>query len=127
MKSKSSGMEPVRNTSPGQGRMLTVKKRGEPQMIPVREVLYAESFGRKVMLHFTGGQVEYYERIGNLERALGARFFRVHRSFLVNMDMIDRFTRTEVLLRGGSTAWISKYKYADFVRAYETRRREKIA
>ena len=122
MKSESSAKEPVRKASFGQGRMLTVKKRGDAKMIPVREVLYAESFGRKVILHLTGGQLEYYERIGNLERALGDRFFRVHRSFLVNMDMIDRFTRTEIRMRGGNKAWISKYKYADFVKAYEGRR-----
>ena len=119
--------QPVRNTSAGQGRMLTVKTRWDSRPVPVRDVLYAESFGRKVILHLKNGEVEYYERIGRLERSLGEGFFRVHRSFLVNLDMIDAYSRKEIRMRGGGAVWISKYKYAEFVRAYEAGRKARIA
>ena len=118
---------PARKTTSGQDRMLTVKTRWDSRPVPVRDVLYAESFGRKVILHLTNGQMEYYERIGNLERSLGDGFFRVHRSFLVNLDRIDRYTRNEIRMCGGGAVWISKYKYADFVRAYEAGKKARIA
>ncbi len=108
--------KPAAGPSGRREREVVVKKEKEVFTIPASQILYAESFGRKVVLHLENGQVEYYERIGRLEQKLGSSFFRVHRSFLVNLQKIEDYTRSEVKIRGGGSAWISKYKYADFVR-----------
>ena len=99
-------------------KQLRITRRGGTTTVPVRRIRYAESFGRKIVLPCRDGNLEYYERIGALEEQLGEMFFRVHRSFLVNLSAVDSYSRSEIRMKSGDTVLMSKYKYADFVRTY---------
>ena len=74
--------------------------------------LEADGFLRREVFPEVPPRVEY------TLTELGEGFFRVHKGYLINLSHVESYTRTEVLLRGGTQAPISKYKYRDFVRAY---------
>ena len=84
----------------------------------IDEIYYAESQNHKVILHTKAGIVEYYGKISDLEIQLQGQFFRIHKGYLVNMSYIDRYSKTEVFLTNKEVLPLSKYKFADFVKAY---------
>jgi len=76
-------------------------------VIPVAQLDYAEAQDDYVALHTRGKTLLKQQTITNLERALDpARFVRVHRSFLVNLERISKVepytkdTRLAVLADG---------------------------
>lgn len=83
------------------------------------EIYYIESNNRKVILYLRHGQVEYYNKISELERKLRPDFFRIHKGYLVNMKYVEGYTRSEAWLRNETSLPISKYRYCDFVKSYQ--------
>ena len=86
--------------------------------IKLRDILYIESSGRKAIVHLPGIKHEVYRQMNDFEDELGNSFFRVHRGYLVNMRHIKGYSRSEVQVDNGDVLIMSKYKYADFIRAY---------
>lgn len=110
-------------------RYLEVKKNMEPREILVRngnvtrkvladDIYYIESSNRKIIVFMKSEKIECYGKIGELENELKDGFFRIHKGYLVNMKYVERYSRTEVLMKNGSSLLISKYKYQDFIKAY---------
>ena len=86
--------------------------------IKLRDILYIESSGRKAIVHLQGIKHEVYRQMNDFEDELGNSFFRVHRGYLVNMKHIKGYSRSEVQIDNGDALIMSKYKYADFIKAY---------
>ena len=110
-------------------RHLEMKKNTEPQTVlirdgnatrnvPMDEIYYIESSNRKIIVFMRDGKTECYGKISEFEDQLGEGFFRIHKGYLVNMRYVERYSRTEVRMKDGSSLLISKYKYQDFVKAY---------
>ena len=86
--------------------------------VKLKDILYVESSGRKSVVHTAAEQLEVYKQMAEFEDELGKEFFRIHRGYLVNMQNIKGYSRTEIQVDNGETIIISKYKYADFIKAY---------
>ena len=99
-------------------RMVTLRLRGGGRTLPMDSIICIEGSNHRVLLHSLEGTESCAGKIGALETELGEGFFRVHKGYLINLSHVESYTRTEVLLRGGTQAPISKYKYRDFVHAY---------
>ena len=56
-------------------------------------------------------RLEYYAKIGDLEKELQGYFCRIHKGFLVNLAYVDEYSRTEIMLVNGDKLPLSKYKY----------------
>lgn len=83
---------------------LPVKQRGRIQMVPLGDVDYITSDGAYVRLHVGAQSHLIRERISALEDRLDpARFVRVHRSLIVN---VDRVRELEPLYRGEYVIWL---------------------
>ncbi len=84
----------------------------------LEDVVYFEIFGRVIHAHGGGGDTEFYEKIGVLEKKLsGKGFFRCHKSYLVNLRHVEGYSRQEALLDNGESVVISKRRYEDFCQA----------
>ena len=58
-------------------------------LIPVEEVAYIETKDRGTLVHADSGDYEDSTSIGGLEQRLAGRsFFRIHKSYLVNLDRV---------------------------------------
>lgn len=103
------------------------RKRGKPSLmittggkhitVNFEDIVYAEVFDRKVILHTMDSDIEYYGKMKELEEKAGDEFYRTHRSFLVNFGFIRKYDATTVYLKKGQ-ALIAKQSYHDFVKNY---------
>lgn len=81
------------------------------------DIVYAEVFDRKVIIHTMDSDIEYYGKLKELEEKAGDEFFRTHRSFLVNFGFIRKYDATTVYLKKGQ-ALMAKQNYGEFVKQY---------
>lgn len=89
---------------------------GETVRIPVYQIRYADVMGNYVTIH-AAEDVKVKMTLGNLEKELDERFFRVGRSSIVNLTQIARVTKTEIRLSGGEAISLPKGAYEAVNRA----------
>lgn len=107
-------------------RRIVVQRANACRMIPLADIVYGEVLGRKVYLHLQdGGLVDYYEKMANLERQVDGRFFRCHRSYLVNLDFVQGCGKGRVALPQGGEIPVSRLREQDFTQALLRRMRER--
>lgn len=81
-------------------RVLLLESGGEMLRLPVRQLDWAEVRGNYVTLHAMS-DVTVKMTLGELEKRLDERFYRVGRSAIVNLTRISRVSKTEIQLIGG--------------------------
>lgn len=86
--------------------------------INLSQLMYAEVYDRKTILHMKNENIEYYGQLSALEDLVGKDFYRVHRSYLVNMKYVERYDRASVTLQGGDSIPIARREYDGFLKAY---------
>lgn len=96
---------------------ILVKRGGLSTKILLSDIIYAEVFNRKVMLHTVNGDIEYYGKLTDLSEQAGADFYRSHRAYLVNLNYVEKYNATTIWLEQG-TALLSKKQFSGFVRQY---------
>ena len=80
---------------------LSIRSHRKLVQLPYDEILYAESLSDYIRIHrITGEVVESKMKISSLSKELPEQFVRIHRSFIVNSDRINSFSREEVRLQG---------------------------
>ncbi len=96
--------------------MLTLELPGETTRIPFRKIRYLEVLHNYVTVH--GDQNYSVKRpLGELEKELDEQFFRVSRSYILNLSYIRRVTRTEVELMSGERIPLPRGQYEKLNRA----------
>ena len=100
--------------SPG---IILIKRGGVSMKVALDDIIYAEVFNRKVMLHTSHGDIEYYGKLTDLSEKAGANFYRTHRAYLVNLQYVEKYSATTIWLEQG-TALVSKKQFPGFVRQY---------
>lgn len=89
---------------------LNVDIRGSKYRIPINDVLYFESNGRKLIAHLLDENIEFYGKLGEMEELLkDQRFFRCHQSYLVNERYIKAVKCNSVVLRNQEVPISRKY------------------
>jgi len=97
---------------------LMVQSRGVCRVVAFSQIVYCEVMGRKVYLHLSDGEVlDYYERIENLAGQMDERFFRCHRSYLVNLDCVLGCREGLVSLSGGARVPVSRLREKELIQA----------
>lgn len=97
---------------------ITVGYGGNTQTIRVSDILYAESSNHKIILHLHDTRIEHYGKISALEQALSPGFFRIHRGYLINLNRVAHYDRSDVYMDNGDRLIISRYKYREFMEVY---------
>ncbi len=110
---------------PGNGKLLPVRNGNSFCTIPFSELEYCEVRGRKLYLHLCDGTIsDHYGRLDELEVQLDSRFFRCHRSYVVNLDEVRKYGKGSAALSDGSTIPVSRKKGRGFADALLKRMRE---
>lgn len=82
--------------------------------LPYEDILYFESISgtHKLLIHTTAGNYEIYASLNDVEKELDERFFRSHKSYLVNTDYAIEFNRTGgyILMRNQERCLLSVRK-----------------
>jgi two-component system LytT family response regulator len=96
-------------------RRFLVKGDGQMYFVAVDDIDWVEAYGNYVRLHVGKGVHLIRETLGNIERQLDpARFARVHRSSIVNLDRVARMDLWGagdyvVLLKDGTKLKLSRW------------------
>jgi hypothetical protein len=78
---------------------FTITSERKTRRISFDDVQYVESLADYVKIHLKDGKViTSKHKISHLENELPDTFLRIHRSFLVNTNYVDAFTREYVLM-----------------------------
>lgn len=91
------------------------KAQGENMRIDRRRILYLESRLRMIRLVTKTEEYSFYARLEEVQKQLGEGFLRCHKSFLVNLEKVERFSKERVVLEDGISIPVSRF-YAGDVR-----------
>lgn len=97
-------------------KVLNLAAGGEMARIPIYRIRYAEVFGNYVTIH-AAEDVTVKMTLGELEKKLDDRFYRVGRSAVVNLTQISRVTKTEIRLNDGVSIPLPRGAYEGVNRA----------
>lgn len=96
-------------------KQLLIQKGTEWSIVPFDDIVYCEIINRKVYLHLKDKPVlDYYDRIENLERKLDERFFKCHRSYLINLRYLKSYKPGQAYLTNGEIIPVSRLRGDEF-------------
>ena len=94
---------------------LQVKGRSDTQRILIKDIVYAETSQRHVLIHTKEKVIDCYNTMEKLEESLaGHGFFRCHQAYLVSMDEITQIKGNDAVLKNNCIIPISKNKKKQF-------------
>ena len=94
---------------------LLVRRWYESHISALDDIVYREIIDRKVYLHLISSKIiDYYERIENLESRLDERFFRCHRSFLINLQYLKSYQDQTAYMEDGTRIPVSRLRSKEF-------------
>ena len=97
---------------------LVIQRGTGCEVILLSDIVYCEVLGRKIYLHKSDGTVsDYYDKLEDLERRVDGRFFKCHRSYLVNLDYVRGCQDGQVLLFQGERIPASRLRERELTQA----------
>ena len=96
---------------------VMINNSGVHTKVILDEIVYAEVFNRKVVIHKMNDEIEYYGKMSDLEALAGESFFRPHRAYLINFKYVEKYDATTIYLEKGSVL-MAKQNYPAFVKKY---------
>lgn len=97
---------------------IVIQKGETYQVILLTQITYCEVLGRKLYLHRQDGEtVDYYDKLEELEKRVDGRFFRCHRSYLINLEHIRGYEGGMAILDDGSKVPVSRLRKQELTQA----------
>lgn len=96
---------------------IMIHTKGSHVKVLLKDIVYAEVFNRKIIIHKTDGDLEYYGKLSELEKTLGDDFYQPHRAYLIHFKYVVRYNASVITMENG-TALLAKANFSEFVRKY---------
>ena len=96
---------------------LFLTQSGETIRVPIYTIRYIEVRQNYVTIH-AKNDYTIKKTLGECEQELDEHFFRIGRSFLVNLSCIDKITKTSVFLSDGSILPLPRGQYEPLNQAF---------
>ena len=97
---------------------MMIQAGGVHTKILLKDIIYAEVFNRKVVIHTVSRDVEYYGKLSDLEKKAGMDFFRTHRAYLIHFRFVQKYDAVSVTMEKGGTVLMARQNYPEFVKQY---------
>lgn len=95
---------------------IDFRSRDGIDVIDIRTILYVESFSHDIAVHTEGRTRKYPGRMRDIEDILCEHgFFRIHKSYLINLRQVRRIAGEEVILSDGASVPLSRNRRKDFL------------
>lgn len=109
------------------GKSIILQSGNACQVMLFSQIVYCEVMGRKVYFHMQNGEVDcYYSRLDDLEKQLDSRFYRCHRSYLVNLDYVCGHRAGFVMLLDNGDIPLSRLREQEFTQALLSRMKGRL-
>ena len=86
--------------------------------IPMKDILYAESQLKNVIIHTVREQIIVHTPMTEIAEYFGNGFYPCHRSYMVNYAYVTSYSSEELTLSNGEKIPLSRRRYSDFVKGY---------
>lgn len=97
---------------------IVIQRGTSREIISLDHIVYCEVQGRKIYIHRRDGDVtSHYEKLNSFEQRVDGRFFRCHRSYLVNLAYVSGSHAGQILLSQGSRIPVSRLRERDLTQA----------
>lgn len=90
------------------GQVYMFRSGGEQIRVDKRQILYFESDKRMIRLVTAVDEYRFYGNLDQAEQELGETFLRCHKSYLVNVEGIQKFSGMEIRMQGGAVIPVSR-------------------
>lgn len=91
---------------------VVLSGKGYLHRIKKNDIYYIESRGRQMEIHMPDSVLSVYGSISEMEKSLDDRFFRCHRSYLVNLTHVLRIDKLDYILPQNCAIPISRNRRA---------------
>ncbi|MGL5415570.1 MAG: LytR/AlgR family response regulator transcription factor [Clostridium sp.] len=93
------------------GDFLNIKESTGSIRLPINKILYIETVGKLVRIHYNDEFVDVHERMIDLEERLSKQYFiRCHKSYLINAKHVRKMDKTDLELDDGTIVPISRLR-----------------
>lgn len=97
---------------------VVIQKGAVCEVLPLAQIVYCEVQGRKIYLHQNNGSViDFYDKLEVFAQRVDGRFFRCHRSYLVNLDYVHGCGAGQIRLATGAEIPVSRLRERDLRQA----------
>ena len=94
---------------------ILLSSKGEEILIKIKEIIYMEAQNKDIYIHTIHNIYNEKNNLTHYEEILkNYGFFRVHRSYLINLDFVKSFTSKEIVLDNEEKIYLSRLKYKTF-------------
>lgn len=94
--------ERIKTSKEGSQNFLFIKDKGIFQKVLIDDILYIQSASEYVTIYTDKKRIMLYSSMDGILAKLTSRFLRVHRSYIVNLDKIERVNGNMVEINGHS-------------------------
>lgn len=93
------------------GGVFSYKKANESYKIPIKDIIYFESFGKKTRIFTINNEETFYGTMQQVYKMVGKyQFIQIHRSYIINYKHISISKYEEVTMSNGTKIPISQLK-----------------
>lgn len=98
-----------------------VKSRGFPTKIAIHDIFYIEYSLKHVIYHLENDSIEVVDKLSNVYESLSQYgFLQIHQGYIVNMEKIQKITKTSVVLKDNRQIPMSLRKKQEVLLEYST-------
>jgi len=96
-------------------RTLAIQTLSLRRYVKFNTIYFCEVINRKIYLHTTDEVVGYYGKMEELEAQLDGRFFRCHRSYIVNLEHLKSYANGQAVLENGDCVPVSRLRHKELL------------
>lgn len=104
----------IKRVVANRGKTLLITSGTTASRVPLKDILYCEAMNHQITVHTLTEQVQFFGTLDAIEEKLDERFFRCHRSYIVNMDHVIDKQPGSAIMEGGDHILISRRKQQEF-------------
>ncbi|MDO4545145.1 MAG: LytTR family DNA-binding domain-containing protein [Bacillota bacterium] len=103
---------------------LFFEKKHSCYALSLENIVYLEKNLRKIIVHTEKGAIDFYGTFKEVEGFLDKRFMHCHRSFIINMDKVQRMEGSVIYMDGGWEVPFGRDTYGKARKAFRRYSRE---
>lgn len=105
----------IKRVALNSGKTLLITNGTTASRVPLKDILYCEAMNHQITIHTLTEQVQFFGTLDAIQEKLDERFFRCHRSYIVNMDHVIDKQPGSAIMEGGDHVLISRRKQQEFM------------
>lgn len=104
----------IKRVSPEREKTLLIVSGTRVSRVPFQDVLYCEAGDHRIMIHTLAETFQFFGTLDAVHNRVDERFFRAHKSYLVNMDHVIEKQTGYAIMTGGDRVLIARRKQREF-------------